>query len=130
MAETGFKVEGLRELNTNLRKINRELPKGVTQIHKQIAQPVAEVARAKVKSRSGRLAGTVRALATQRAASIAAGRGTMVYAPINHYGGYPGDYEGNPFLEDAITEQEYKMVSDYQRMMGEFIERVWVDHRA
>lgn len=128
MAEATVKVEGLRELTANLRRVNRELPKGLTKIHKAIAAPVADKARSKVRSRTGRLASTVRPLATQRVARIAVGRASMVYAPINHYGGYPGDYPGNPFLTDALQESQYQIVRDYDRLFGDYIDAVWIDH--
>lgn len=128
MAAATVKVEGLKELTANLRRVNRELPKGMTAIHKAIAAPVAEKARGKVRSRTGRLAGTVRPLASQRVARVAVGRANMVYAPINHYGGYPGDYAGNPFLTDALNESQGQIVRDYDRLVGVFIDKVWVDN--
>lgn len=121
-----IEVTGLRELNRNLRAVDRELPKETARIHRAVVEPVAERAAARVRSRSGRLAASVRGYGTQRAAQIGAGA-RLKYAGVNHYG-WPGhNIEGNPFLTDALTESRLQVVADYERMLGVFIERVWLD---
>jgi phage gpG-like protein len=125
MAE-GIKVTGLGLLQKNLRSVNRELPKGLTQVHKTVAEPVAKRARSRVRSRSGRLAGTVRAQGTQRMARVSAGQ-RLVYGAINHYGGYPGDYPGNPFLTDTINEMSQSSLRLYDIELNKWLEGLWVD---
>lgn len=121
--ETGVKVAGLNLLVRNLRKVSSDYPKEMKEIHLKVAEPVASRARSKVRSRSGKLAGSIRAKGTQRVARIQTGN--LIYAPINHYGGYPGDYAGNQFLSDALAESTSQIASDYERLTGAFIERVW-----
>jgi hypothetical protein len=120
------KVDGLALLNRNLRRLNADYPRRVKDIHQRIAEPVADLASRKVRSRSGRLAGSIRAVGTQRVARAQTGR--LIYAPINHYGGYPGAYGGNPFLTDALEERHLSVVSIYTRELGALIEEVWIDN--
>jgi hypothetical protein len=124
MAE-GIKVTGLGLLQKNLRSVSKELPKGLTQVHRTVAEPVADRARRNVRSRSGRLAGTVRAQGTQRMARVSAGQ-RLPYAGVNHWG-WPGRFEGNPFLTDAITEMQDSTFRLYETELNRWLEGLWVD---
>ena len=125
MAE-GIKVDGLGLLQKNLRGVRKDLPKGLTQVHRKVAEPVADRARRGVRSRTGRLAGTVKAQGTQRVARVSAGQ-RLPYAGVNHYGGYPGDYPGNPFLTDAINELTDESFRLYETELNKWLEGLWVD---
>src|SRR5690606_20749364 len=105
MAEgAGIRVEGIAQLVRSLRRVSERFPKELRRIHKELAEPIADKAKARVRARSGRLAASIRPQAGQRYARVAAGRRGLDrrtgynYAAINHYGGYPGGYSGNPFL--------------------------------
>ena len=125
MAE-GIKVDGLGLLQKNLRSVQKDLPKGLTQVHRTVAEPVADRARSRVRSRTGRLAGTIKAQGTQKVARVAAGQ-RLVYGAINHYGGYPGDYPGNPFLTDAINDMSDSSYRLYETELNKWLEGVWAD---
>lgn len=127
MPDPGVKVEGLKLLNSNLKKISTDYIKELKEIHKKVSEPVAVLASRKVRSRTGRLAASIKAGATQKGGHIQAGRATLPYAAINHWGGYPGDYQGNPFLTDALEESEDGIVKQWADLTDRFIERVWVD---
>jgi len=127
MAATGVKVEGLKLLNQNLKRVSVGYIKELKDIHKKVSEPVAERAARKVRSRTGRLAASIKAGATQKGGYIQAGKATVPYAAVNHWGGYPGDYQGNPFLTDAIEELEDNIVKQWADLTHDFIERVWVD---
>jgi hypothetical protein len=58
-ASTRIEVEGLDLVRRNLRNLDRGLPRELTQIHKQVAGPVADRGRAKVRTRTGRLARSI-----------------------------------------------------------------------
>lgn len=126
-AEISLHVQGLAELNRALRRVDAEHPKLMRKIHKEVAEPVAAEARRRIKSRSGRLASTVRPLAGQNKATIAVGynRKALIYAPINHFGGYPGAYAGNPFLYDAARAMQTKTVDTYARLLDRFLDDVF-----
>lgn len=126
-----IQVEGLAELNRSLRKVQTDYPKEMRNIHLAIAKPVAEDAQRRVRSRSGRLARTIRPSAGQRYARVTAGRKGLDrrtgydYARINHYGGYPGSYGGNPFLTDARDAYLERSLDTYVKMTDAFLDRVW-----
>jgi len=119
-------VKGLDLLRKNLRSVQSDLPKGLTQVHKTVAEPVADRARRKVRSRSGRLAGTIKAQGSQRYARVSAGQ-RLPYGAINHWGGYPGNYPGNPFLTESINELSASTFKLYDAELHKWLERLWVD---
>src|SRR5690606_2175225 len=125
------RVEGLAELNRSLRRVSSEFPKEMRDINKTVAAPIAEDARRRVRSRSGRLARTAKAQGGQRYARVAAGRKGLdprtgySYAGVIHCGGYPGSYRGNPFLTDAMDAKREKAVDEYLRLTDQFLDRVW-----
>jgi len=127
MPDPGVKVEGLKLLNRNLKKISTDYVKELKTIHQKVSEPVAVLASRKVRSRSGRLAASIKAGATQKGGHIQAGRMTLPYAAVNHWGGYPGDYQGNPFLTDALEELEDSIVRDWVDLTNRWLERVWID---
>lgn len=127
MVEPGVKVEGLKLLNRNLKKVSTDYPKQLKDIGKKVSEPVAVLASRKVRSRTGRLAASIKAGATLKGGYVQAGKMTVPYAAVNHWGGYPGDYQGNPFLVDAITEREDRIVKDWTELTNVWLERVWVD---
>ena len=124
--DAGIKVTGLSQLQRNLRAVQSDLPKGLTQVHRTVAEPVAQRARTKVRSRSGRLAGTIKPQGTQRVARVSAGA-RLPYGAINHWGGYPGAYAGNPFLTDAIHEMTGSSMRTYESELNKWLERLWID---
>jgi len=127
MVEPGVKVEGLKLLNRNLKKLSTDYPKELKSIHQKVSDPVAVLASRKVRSRTGRLAASIKAGATQKGGHIQAGKMSVPYAAVNHWGGYPGDYQGNPFLTDALEELEDNIVNEWANLTHVFIEKVWVD---
>jgi hypothetical protein len=127
MVEPGVKVEGLKLLNRNLKKLSTDYIKELKDIHQKVSDPVAVLASRKVRSRTGRLAASVKAGATQKGGHIQAGKMSVPYAAVNHWGGYPGDYQGNPFLTDALEELEDNIVNEWENLTHAFIERIWID---
>ena len=126
MDQPGVRVEGLNELARNLKRYNAELPKGMREVHRELATPVAADARSGAPVRSGALAASVRAGASPRAAIVSAGA-RLAYAPVIHWGGYPGDYAGNPWMSRIVESQAGDIASDYEQAMDRFLESVWAD---
>lgn len=125
MAE--IKVEGANIVRRNLRKVGKDLPKGMRLIHQEIAGPVAALAKRKARRRSGRMAGTIRPRSTTTMARVEAGRG-IAYGAVQHWGGYHG-IEPNLYLTEAIEERESQSVQLYERKLGDWIDSVWQDTR-
>jgi hypothetical protein len=123
------KVEGIARLNSNLRKVSADLPDGVKEIHRQLAEPIAAEGRSRAPQRSGALAATVRANATPNAATVTAGARLRPYpyGPVVHYGGYPGDYAGQPFLTSVLESESSRIADDYSAELDRFINSVWED---
>jgi hypothetical protein len=113
----------MRELIQSMRLVSKELPRELAKLHKTIGEPVAQAAARKVRSRSGRLARDIRTLGSQRQAQVAVGRKLIPYAGVNHYG-WPGRFEGNPFLTDALAEQNMTVLDRYNQTMEDLIDRI------
>lgn len=122
---TGIEAVGLREFTRSANRVSKEYGKEMGQIHKAVAEPIAASARGRIRSRSGRLAATVRAQGTQRVARVAAGKKTVPYAGVNQYGWPARDYPANPFLTDAIHDGATQAVATYEQMTEAFIDKVW-----
>lgn len=121
-----IEVVGANVLRRNLRKVGKDLPKGMKLIHQEIAGPVAGVAKQKARRLSGTMAGTIRPRSTTTMARIEAGRG-IPYAGVQHYG-WPGhSISPNPFLTEAIEEKTFETLALYERKLGEWIDAVWED---
>ncbi len=74
------------------------MQKEITGVFKRAAEKVAGKARSRIRSRSGRLAGSLRPFGTQRAAGVRMGRKTVPYAGPYEFGGYP---KGRPFIAEG-----------------------------
>jgi hypothetical protein len=122
-------VEGERELIKSLRAVDRDLPKRLGAIHKRVVGPVADLAESRAPRRRGRLAGSVRALGSQKAGVVAAGRRAVPYAGPIHYG-WPGhNITPQPFLTDALEAREGAVVDLYHEEIERFIDSVWIEYR-
>lgn len=120
-----IRVEGANVLRRNLRKVQKDLPKGMKLIHQEIAGKVAAVAKGKARKKSGRMAGTIKPRSTTTMARVQAG--PLVYAPVQHWG-WPGhNIEPNRFLTDAIEEKQSETLALYERRLGEWVDDVWED---
>jgi hypothetical protein len=125
----GVEVEGLDVVRKNLRAVDKDLPKGLKAVHIEISKPIAEEARGRAPQRTGRLAASVRAGASQKSASVSAGGRLRPYpyGPVVHYGGYPGDYPGQPFLTETMADAAPGIADEYEDILFKWIESVWVD---
>lgn len=120
-----IRVEGIRELARSLRAVDRDLPKALGPLHKEVAEPVARTAEGLAPKRSGRMAGNIRALGSQRAGQIAVGKKAIPYAGPIHYGWPAHNIRPQPFLTDALEANSQTIATDYERLLGEFLDRVW-----
>lgn len=93
-----IRIEGLRELNKALREVDEALPKEMRSNLKAVADRVASKAAGRVPRRSGKLASSIRGLASQKSASIAEGTARVPYAGSFEFGGWP---KGRPYLKEG-----------------------------
>jgi hypothetical protein len=119
-------IEGARELRASLKAVDRGLGRELARIHKKVAAPLAEAVASRAPVRSGRLAGSIRALGSQRAAQVAAGSARAVpYAgPINY--GWPArNIPAAYFLEAGLEAEDQATLDRYQAEVDALIDDVW-----
>jgi phage gpG-like protein len=104
-SSTVVRVEGAKNLRRTLRKAGKDLSE-LKAAHKEAANIAAAAGRGKAPNVSGALAATVRGSGTNTAAIVRAGRASVPYAQVIHWG-WPGhNIAANPFLTEAAQETE------------------------
>ena len=127
MPEASIQIEGANVLRRNLRKVGKDLPRGMKLIHQEITGPVVALARSKARRKSGKMAGSIRARSTTTMARIEA-RG-LPYLGVQHWG-WPGhSITPNQFLTEAINERQAETLVLYEKKVGDWIDSVWEDTR-
>jgi hypothetical protein len=95
-----MKVDGIRDLQKALREVDRDLPKQLAAGLAEASEIVAGVARAKVPTRSGRAATSIKVKKQQRGAALAVGGSKAPYYGWLDFGGKVGRNKANrrPFI--------------------------------
>lgn len=114
-----IKVEGLREFNRALKRMDSDLPKAVRLAFNEAADIIVQDARPHVPARTGRARGTVKARSTQTAARVVGGGNRAPYYPWLDFGGRVGRRKSvrRPFLKDGRY-----IYAAYDRRKAEFID--------
>jgi hypothetical protein len=119
VSEAAVKVQGARELRTALRKLGDDLG-DFADIHARVAGLVAADARPRIRSRTGRLAGSGRTGAAKTSATVRYGGARVPYANAVHWGyrgntGQRGPHNIRPnrFAVDAAHETEPQWTDVY-----------------
>lgn len=115
MAPEPIRIEGLRELNRNLRRMDRDLPKGLRLAGNKAAQIVVDAARPRVPSKTGKAKRSIKVASTRTATRVSAGGNRAPYYPWLDFGGRVGRHRSvqRPFLKT-----------------GRYIWKAFADHRA
>lgn len=105
MAEI-IRVEGLREFNTKLRKLGKDLPKGLRLAGNEAADIVVRQAKPLVPigpGRNGHAASSIRVASTRTEARVSAGGKRYPYYPWLDFGGGVGPNKSirRPFYSDG-----------------------------
>jgi hypothetical protein len=100
MGGGGVRVDGLREVVRGLEKLGLEVDdlKGA---FAPIAEQGARIAAGFVRSKSGRLAGTLRGNRAKNKAVITAGRASVPYAGAQNYGWKRRNIDAQGFMQKA-----------------------------
>lgn len=103
VASGAIKIEGLRELQAKLRKMDGESQKKLRLVLNEAAEIVVETASSRVPRRTGRAAATLRAASGQREASVKGGAARAPYYPWLDFGGRVGRNRSvrRPFLKEG-----------------------------
>jgi len=88
----------------------------------RIGNMVVDEAVSITPTQSGALAASIRASKTKNKAMVRAGSAKVVYAGVQHYGGY-NNITGVPFLTDAVERKQHEaiqiMESDLDRLVAQ-----------
>lgn len=117
------KIQGLREFQRALRKLDRDLPKALLIALNDAVNVVVEDAKPRVPRRTGRAANSIKARSTQKLARIQGGSSRAPYYKWLEFGGrvgpkksvyrdrvaggryiYPSLYRKRPEFEDALED--------------------------
>ena len=123
MADKALYVVGQKRFVQTMRKAGADMQelKEVNRRAADIAKP--EAARAP-RGKTGRLAGSIRAGATQKAGIIRAGRKTVPYAgPINY--GWPArNIRPRTFVNDAVASTESQWAKEYETFVKKTMNQI------
>lgn len=106
MADTKIQVQGLREFQTALRRMDSDLPKQLRVALNKASEEVIDYAEARFPKKTGRAAASLKARSTQREARVALGGRRAPYAPWLDFGGQ-GRVKGRPSPRPFLKEGRY-----------------------
>lgn len=117
-----YTVVGGAKLRTTLRKAGADL-KELAAVNREVANIVLPVAQATAPVDSGKLGGTLRAGATQKAAIIRAGSARVPYGPVVHFWNRNG-FTPNPWVSIAAQQTEPVWIERYHAGIDRIIDQV------
>lgn len=94
MAGDIIRIEGLVQLQRQLKELDGESQKELRVLFNEVAEYVAAGARLRATVKSGKLRGSIRVLSGQRQAIVAGGSGRVKYFGFIDYGGKAGPRSG------------------------------------
>lgn len=112
MATTSVRVSGLNKCIRSLQKFGVEV-EDLKAVFSRISNVVIDDARNLINSRSGDLAGSLRASKTKNKAIVRAGSARVPYAGVIEYGGYNG-ITPQEYLQGAAEQNQSKAVQMMQ----------------
>lgn len=124
-------VERVKELRRGLKLVENGL-RDLRQLNKRAAAVAEPEVRRRVRSRSGRLAGSVRATGSQSAGEIRAGSARVVYAGVQNYGnptkkGRLGVIRPQQFMQDGVLAARPDVVNVYMDGVGDLVRKADLD---
>lgn len=122
MASTGIEIKGLKEVVRSLERFGVEVS-DLKAAFKRIGTIVAEDAKTLAPRKSGALAGSIRPSNTKNKSVVRAGTAKVVYAGVQHYGGY-NNIEPHPFLTDALNQNQGEVVRALSDELDALINRL------
>ncbi|MGB1506457.1 MAG: hypothetical protein ACPHDT_13320 [Acidimicrobiales bacterium] len=125
-----LQIEGGRKLRRAFREVGDGMS-DLRQLHKRLADDVADSAKRKVPVRSGRLERSVRGSGTKTAARVRAGNNrksgpsSVPYAGPIHFGWGARGIRPQPFLYDALDDRREAVVKAYDEQVREIIRKAF-----
>ena len=125
MDDLAVRVEGAREIRRAIRQAEGKGKAELVAIHKDAATSVAEQARRKVPTRTGRLQRTIRPNGSVARASVSAGGARALHGRPVHSGVPSRGIRPTPFVTDAVSEQYPAIVRDIEQRYGDLAESIF-----
>lgn len=122
----GIEIVGARELRSGLRKLG-DRADDLKDVHQDAGELVAGTARELVDVVSGDLRDTIRTDRRKSGASVIAGRASVPYAGVNHFGWPARNIEPDPFLYDALDQRRDEVVDRYRRGVDELVRKFEIE---
>lgn len=120
----GFlQVDGLRALTKALKAAGEDVTE-LKALNGKAAALVADAAAPRTPRRSGRLAASVRTGATQRGGRVMAGKASVPYAGVIHWGWPKRGIKAQPWIADTAVATEDRWTDVYLEGAEELLERV------
>lgn len=116
-------VLGLREVQRDLRRLSDDTKEDMKETHLAAAEVVVLGAKRYVPYRTGRLAESIRALASKSSGRVRAGSASVPYAGPIHFGWPARRIKPQPFIYDAMDERVDVIRSLYDQRIEELIRR-------
>ncbi len=122
-----IQVEGLRELQAALKRMDTGLPKKLRLALNEASEEVIDYARPRFPRRSGKAAASLKARSTQKQARVGLGGNRAPYAPWLDFGGRVGPNRSvsRPFIREG--RYVYKGLSVRRPQIIEIMNRALVD---
>ena len=114
-------IDGLKDLIRDLKDLDPALAKEIKEVNLEVAKLVADIARAKVPSKSGKARASYKPRGEQRYATVKAGGARTPYVPWLEFGGRRGSekkpsrayYSEGRYLWPTIGAQRQKILAYY-----------------
>jgi hypothetical protein len=118
-----LEVQGLGQLVRTLRRAGDDVG-DLKDAHARVAAIVAAAGASRAPRRSGALASSVRGSRQVRRARVSAGRASVPYAGVIHWGWPAHNIAPNPFLSEAAQDTESQWTATYQRDVQHVLDKV------
>ena len=113
-------MDGLRETIRDIKRFGAQAA-DLRSLFKRIGDMVARHAVTITPTLTGALAASIRASNTQNKAEVRAGSAKVVYAGVQHYGGY-NNITGSYFLERAVEAKQGEAVRQMEQDLNRLIQ--------
>lgn len=125
-----IQIEGLKETQAALRAVSDDLKTEMKPTHLKAAEIIVEGSKKYVPVRSGRLASSIRAFATQTGGRVRVGSAAVPYAGPVHFGWPARRIKPQPFIYDAMDERRQEVLQTYADRLSKIFVRYDLDGRT
>lgn len=117
------RIDGLLEVQRDLNRLGDDTKNEMQQTHLQAAEIVVLGAKRLVPYRTGRLAASIRALATKSSGRVRAGSASVPYAGPIHFGWPARRIAPQPFIYDALDPRRDDIKRLYEDRINGLVEK-------